>query len=140
MTTSYDSYRNRDPKIRASDADREAIAEILRHQHAEGRLDSEEIEERIEACYRAKTVGELEQLLEGLPRGTAGERQALPRDGLRRRHSVRLWPILIGLIVVSAITGHVFFWIAIPLFFVATRFFAPRCSRAPRDPDGGAWA
>ncbi|MER7665212.1 MULTISPECIES: DUF1707 domain-containing protein [unclassified Streptomyces] len=53
--------------IRASDADRDRIADILRDALAEGRLDAEEHAERIDAAYRAKTVGELEPLVQDLP-------------------------------------------------------------------------
>ncbi|MFK4223721.1 DUF1707 domain-containing protein [Streptomyces sp. NPDC019890] len=53
--------------IRASDADRDRIADILRDALAEGRLDAEEHSERIDAVYRAKTVGELEPLVRDLP-------------------------------------------------------------------------
>ncbi|MGP3967077.1 DUF1707 SHOCT-like domain-containing protein [Streptomyces sp. 6N223] len=61
------------PAVRASDADRDRIADILREALAEGRLDAEEHAERVEAVYRAKTVGELEPLIEDLP---AGQRHA----------------------------------------------------------------
>ncbi|WP_326694093.1 DUF1707 SHOCT-like domain-containing protein [Streptomyces sp. NBC_01766] len=53
--------------IRASDADRDRIADILRDALAEGRLDAEEHSERIESVYRAKTLGELEPLVQDLP-------------------------------------------------------------------------
>ncbi|MGW6458206.1 DUF1707 SHOCT-like domain-containing protein [Streptomyces sp. NPDC055078] len=53
--------------IRASDADRDRIADILRDAMAEGRLDAEEHSERIDAVYRAKTVGELQPLVRDLP-------------------------------------------------------------------------
>ncbi|MFI1199280.1 DUF1707 domain-containing protein [Streptomyces sp. NPDC020883] len=53
--------------MRASDADRDRIAEILREALAEGRLDAEEHAERIDAVYRAKTVGELEPVVRDLP-------------------------------------------------------------------------
>ncbi|HET6358609.1 DUF1707 SHOCT-like domain-containing protein [Streptomyces sp.] len=53
--------------IRASDADRDRIADILRDALAEGRLDAEEHSERIDAVYRAKTLGELEPLVRDLP-------------------------------------------------------------------------
>jgi Domain of unknown function (DUF1707) len=139
MTNPCDNLRRRDPKVRASDADREAIGEILREQHAEGRLDSEEMQERIDACYRAKTVGELEQLLADLPARDSAGQPTRPRFGTPRMGMVRLWPILIALALVSAITGHFFFWIAIPLVFLATRFFAPPCARRRRGPDGGVW-
>ncbi|MCX4819114.1 DUF1707 domain-containing protein [Streptomyces sp. NBC_01142] len=53
--------------MRASDADRDRIADILRDALAEGRIDAEEHSERIDAVYRAKTVGELEPLVRDLP-------------------------------------------------------------------------
>jgi hypothetical protein len=53
--------------IRASDAERDRIADILRDALAEGRLDAEEHSERIDAVYRAKTVGELEPIVQDLP-------------------------------------------------------------------------
>lgn len=56
-----------DRVIRASDADRDRIADILRDALAEGRIDAEEHSERIDAVYRAKTVGELEPLVRDLP-------------------------------------------------------------------------
>lgn len=53
--------------IRASDADRDRIADILREALAEGRLDAEEHSDRIDSVYRAKTMGELEPLVRDLP-------------------------------------------------------------------------
>lgn len=54
--------------IRASDADRDRIADILREAMAEGRLTADEHAERVDSVYRAKTVGELEPLVRDLPR------------------------------------------------------------------------
>ncbi|MEU1224954.1 DUF1707 domain-containing protein [Streptomyces sp. NPDC005828] len=58
-----------DPRgsLRASDADRDRIADILRDALAEGRIDAEEHSDRIDAVYRAKTVGELEPIVRDLP-------------------------------------------------------------------------
>jgi hypothetical protein len=53
--------------LRASDADRDRIADILREALAEGRLDADEHAERIDGVYRAKTLGELEPLVRDLP-------------------------------------------------------------------------
>ncbi|MCX4234201.1 DUF1707 domain-containing protein [Streptomyces sp. NPDC020707] len=53
--------------LRASDADRDRTADILRDAHAEGRLTAEEHAERVEEVFRAKTVGELEPLVRDLP-------------------------------------------------------------------------
>lgn len=57
--------------LRASDADRDRIADILREALAEGRLDSAEHSERLDRVYAAKTLGELEPLVRDLPVGRA---------------------------------------------------------------------
>jgi hypothetical protein len=57
--------------LRASDADRDRIADILREALAEGRLDAGEHSERLDRVYAAKTVGELEPLVRDLPAGSA---------------------------------------------------------------------
>lgn len=54
-------------ELRASDADRERVADLLRDAYAEGRLDVDEHAERIEAAYAAKTLGELAPLTRDLP-------------------------------------------------------------------------
>ncbi|MFF9115393.1 DUF1707 domain-containing protein [Streptomyces massasporeus] len=55
------------PDLRASDADREQVAGILRDALAEGRLDMEEFEERLDATYKARTYGELAPITRDLP-------------------------------------------------------------------------
>ncbi|MET9395808.1 DUF1707 domain-containing protein [Streptomyces sp. NPDC006624] len=55
------------PDLRASDADRERVAGVLRDALAEGRLDMEEFEERLDATYRARTYGELAPITRDLP-------------------------------------------------------------------------
>ncbi|MHC5261335.1 DUF1707 SHOCT-like domain-containing protein [Streptomyces sp. UC4497] len=57
------------PELRASDADRELVAERLRDALAEGRLDMEEFGERLDAAYQARTYGELAPLTKDLPVG-----------------------------------------------------------------------
>jgi hypothetical protein len=56
-----------DPNIRASDADRDRTASLLREHHAAGRLTSEEFSERLDRAFAAKTVGEIDKLLADLP-------------------------------------------------------------------------
>jgi hypothetical protein len=46
-------------RMRASDADREAVAGLLHRAAAEGRLDLNELDERLAVLYAAKTYGEL---------------------------------------------------------------------------------
>jgi hypothetical protein len=54
-------------ELRASDADRDRIADILREALAEGRLTAEEHSERVEGVLSAKTVGELDVFVRDLP-------------------------------------------------------------------------
>ncbi|WP_346776196.1 DUF1707 domain-containing protein, partial [Streptomyces sp. SID10115] len=53
--------------LRASDADRDRTADILREALAEGRLTADEHAERIDGVYRAKTMAELQPLVRDLP-------------------------------------------------------------------------
>ena len=58
---------SRDSLIRASDADREAVTEQLRRAAGEGRLEPEELEDRLHATLRARTYGELDRVRSDLP-------------------------------------------------------------------------
>ncbi len=53
--------------LRASDAEREFVAERLRQATADGRLLAEELEERLARALRARTYGELDVLVADLP-------------------------------------------------------------------------
>ena len=53
--------------MRASDADRDAVADRLREAHAEGRLTAEEFSERLDAALVARTHGDLVPLTRDLP-------------------------------------------------------------------------
>jgi hypothetical protein len=53
--------------LRAADADREQVAERLRRAAAEGRLLTDELEERLGAALSAKTYGELDAIVADLP-------------------------------------------------------------------------
>ncbi|KIX70284.1 hypothetical protein SF12_21165, partial [Streptomyces sp. MBRL 601] len=66
------------PELRASDADREKVAERLRDAMAEGRLDMDEFGERLDAVYRARTYAELEPLTRDLPATGTGAPAARP--------------------------------------------------------------
>src|SRR5437899_9080818 len=57
-----------DPRLmRASDADRERVAEVLRTAAAEGRLRLDELDERLATVYAARTYAELEPVTHDLP-------------------------------------------------------------------------
>jgi Domain of unknown function (DUF1707) len=111
-------YGPYDRSLRAADSDREAVADILREQHIAGRLDSDELQERIDRYYSAKTYAELDAVVADLPHeqpqvGRARGSWAMPRFAL-----VPL--LLITLVALSH--GHLF-WLAIP--FVFFLFFRP---------------
>jgi hypothetical protein len=68
------------PRLRASDADRERTVELLREHHAVGRLSRDEFDGRLEAAFAARTRGELDELLADLP---AIDLYRLPSAGIR---------------------------------------------------------
>ncbi|MFJ8887517.1 DUF1707 domain-containing protein [Streptomyces sp. NPDC102402] len=91
------------PDMRASDAERERVAETLREAVAEGRLDMDEFEQRLEATYGARTHGELVPLVRDLP--VPG---GVARPVAGRRGSSVDWRARIGGIATSA--GAFAFW------------------------------
>lgn len=54
-------------QLRVSDADRHQVAEILRQAAGEGRLTFEELDERLEATFQAKTYADLVPITLDLP-------------------------------------------------------------------------
>lgn len=66
-----------DADLRASHTDREAVAEQLREAAGDGRLEIEELEERLEKALSAKTYGDLEPLTADLP--ASGSSAQAPR-------------------------------------------------------------
>ena len=123
--------------LRAGNADREKVVARLNSAFAEGRLDVAELDERVAAAYRAKTLGELVPLTADLPasyqlptdRPVARPAAAAPA---RREHrDSHLAPVAgaLGLFlvnvliwaVVSVSTGDLVYfwpvWTAIPLVF-----------------------
>ncbi|MHA6762684.1 DUF1707 SHOCT-like domain-containing protein [Streptacidiphilus sp. PAMC 29251] len=83
-------------ELRASDADRERVAEALREAYAEGRLTAEEHSDRVDAVYAAKTLGELVPLTRDLPshaathaatHGDVRQSAAVPRPASKQAQS-----------------------------------------------------
>jgi hypothetical protein len=85
--------------LRAADADRERAASELGRHYAEGRLTAEELSERLEVVYSARTLGDLAAVARDLP--------ALPGGG-RRRGRGRLglvWALALGVVCVVIAAG-----------------------------------
>ncbi|MBB4664098.1 DUF1707 SHOCT-like domain-containing protein [Conexibacter arvalis] len=106
-----------DPTLRASDAERERAADALRDHCAVGRITPEELDERTDAVYAARTVSELRALLSDLPPLPA----APPRPGhdprrerAKRRalHRAGSWALLslamVAIWLATGASGH--FW------------------------------
>jgi hypothetical protein len=98
--------------LRASDADREAVAERLRHAAVEGRLEPDEFEQRLHEALRARTYGDLGRLLGDLPaKPLAWERrraEAMPAArtavAVAMRVGIALAVVIVAL-VIAAVTA-----------------------------------
>lgn len=55
-------------KMRAADADRERVAEILGSAYTEGRLSKDEYDDRLQGAFSARTYADLDELVADLPR------------------------------------------------------------------------
>jgi Domain of unknown function (DUF1707) len=75
-----------DPRIRASDADRDRAAALLREHHAAGRLTAAEFHDRLEQAMEAATLGDIDSLMSDLP---AIDLYELPDASLRRQNRSR---------------------------------------------------
>lgn len=112
------------PDIRASDAERQAVVEVLRQQYTAGRLDMTEFEDRSERAFASRTRGELEQLLTDLavPAPAQAGRHGGPPVRARRgpdplQAYLRFWiPLSIMFIVIWAMSGGGYFWPMWPMF------------------------
>jgi hypothetical protein len=101
------------PEIRASDAEREQVAIVLRDHAGEGRLDVDELDDRVRRAYAARTRADLEALTSDLPAPVAK-----PRPLERTRERASRLPELFGsyagvmvlLVVIWAVTGAGYFW------------------------------
>ena len=69
MGTTPEPYRGQspDPSLRISDADRHKVADILREAAGEGRLEIDELDDRLDATFKAKTYADLIPITVDLP-------------------------------------------------------------------------
>ncbi|GAB3961379.1 DUF1707 domain-containing protein [Actinoallomurus acanthiterrae] len=74
------------PEIRASDADRDRVAAGLREHCAQGRIGVDELNERLDLAYRARTLGDLQKVTSDLPEEDMYE---LPVPAYRRSTPAR---------------------------------------------------
>jgi DUF1707 SHOCT-like domain len=98
--------------LRASDADRERVAERLRQAATEGRLLTDEFEQRLEASFSARTYAQLDAVLADLP----GRRLTAPG---KPRELAWVRPALVAAIAVPVAVA-----VMIAVVFVLTGVFA----------------
>ena len=73
MSENEPSQAPPDPGLRASDADREHLVDELEQHAIDGRLTTDEFEQRTGQAYAARTIGELEALRRDLPATPQGQ-------------------------------------------------------------------
>jgi hypothetical protein len=72
--------------LRVGDADREAVATSLREHYADGRLNLEEFQERLDATFAARTDRDLHRITSDLPHPAAFAPTQLPAQRPADRH------------------------------------------------------
>lgn len=120
----------KDSEIRASDQDRERVAEALRENYAQGRLTLEEFDERTTSVYAAKTLGDLRGLTRDLP-AVRPVQQPVPAQAPPPARGPRgdMWWIPVvalavaGIAIVSVATGHMVFWPLWVFVFIGFKAF-----------------
>ena len=134
--------------LRASDADREQVAERLRKAAGEGRLRTEELEHRLETALSARTYGELDRLIRDLP----GRRMIVPASRRPRGLAGNALAVTLGLAVALLTTIAVLFvltgvfagwllWLLAGWFFFGRRrMLGAGHGRGRRLHHGGGWA
>jgi Flp pilus assembly protein TadB len=96
-----------DADLRASDAERNEVADKLSRHYADGRLDQTEFKARLDRAMGATTRGDLDGLFDDLPR-LVTEAPSPPR---RRR---RLVPFIIILVLIAVAAGSTASMVHVP--------------------------
>lgn len=133
--------------MRASDADRSAVAQRLQRAVDEGRLDITDYDERLQRTYAARTYGELDRITVDLP--APAPETSLVKAGhsgggtvARREETTAEWRSWAGtslfLITIWGISsvasgGLVFFWPMFPVGIWAAILLASMLERRPKD-------
>jgi Domain of unknown function (DUF1707) len=102
--------------VRVGDADRERVAALLRDHAAAGRLEPDELEERLGRVYAARYGSDLEAALAELPPEHRAARPVRPEP----RRAAPVLPLAIGaLIALAAVTGAWWLmWLIWPIVMV----------------------
>jgi hypothetical protein len=91
---SLEGLRDHTPEIRASDAEREYVVDVLRAHCSEGRIDLDEFSERINRVYAARTIGELTDITKDMPLPATIDPSSPPAEAGRVR-AARKWIVAV---------------------------------------------
>ena len=119
-----------DPRTRISDGDRERAMSDLAGHYADGRLDHEEYDERLDAIWTARTRADLAVLFSDLPRPQVQYPQPPARvkgKPYGRRPGFPLLPVIAVLVLLSVLTEAPFWLLVFPLLFFRSRRGARPC-------------
>jgi hypothetical protein len=133
-----------DPRLRIADSDRErAMADLAMH-YADGRLDHEEYDERLDAIWTARTRADLALLFNDLPRMQAPQPSRSPARAPRptgSRFRLPLLPVIAVLVVLSVLTEVPFWLLVFPMLWFRMRRHgaaSPHRSHSHAQPHGRA--
>jgi|SRR5579872_1817579 len=125
---------NRRASLRASDQDREHVAERLRRAAAEGRLLAEEFEHRLGRALRARTYGELDQLVSDLPGDVVRRGRSVPPvvavAGAIAIAALAVAVVALAVLIVTGIAAAWVLWMAVAWFVFGRRCYPHRRGRA----------
>jgi Domain of unknown function (DUF1707) len=109
--------------VRASDADRERAAEVIRDAAAAGRLTLGEADERMAAVYAARYVHDLAPLTADVPAPAPPARPTARRRPLPG-YLAGYVALSILLVTIWAVTGAGYFWPVWPILGVGVKLLA----------------
>ena len=112
--------------LRASDADREAVAAKLHQAAVEGRLDAEELEERLDLALRARTYGDLRRLVADLPAARPPRSFARTTFSVAVRVAVILAVAAVALAVLAATAMWWLAWVLVWMVLSGRRYGTAR--------------
>ena len=105
----------RDRRLRVGNAERDAVAVVLRREHLAGRIDNDEFDDRVARCLTAKTYAELDELIGDFPADEHDARRVVGRWGWRP------WPVplvFLPFLVAAIVFSHGrAAWLVVPFFF-----------------------
>lgn len=136
--------------MRAGTRDRDATAQTLQNAYAEGRLTSDEHDERLSKCYQAVTLADLAALTADLPATDGAAKPAAPAAAVETLSPATAWSgasygktlkglwlgwaaLSVFMIFIWAFSGMGYFW---PIWVIVPTAFGAVMASIARKSDG----